>query len=1120
MRPLFRWVHRFRGIAVIGVILVSGAAQAAITGKIVGRVTDANRTPLPGTAVVIEGRQLGATTDPDGQYFILQVPPGTHTVEAHLVGYQPVRQQGVVVNLDRTTRVDFVLSESAIEVEAITVTAERPIVEQDVTSSQIFISAQTAQQLPVNTLLDALALQPGIDIVNRTAISVRGSTPDEITFQVDGFEQNNALEQRSYTSMNQAMVQEVQVLTGAFTAEYSARAAVVNVVTKDPGQIPTLSLDARMIPARQQHFGPSAFADDQFDRLLYMNEGAATSGRMFNVLTFQTVGGKKIPATWTEEVNSNKPVYLADMTVGAVQPEPGPVFVGWDSLAVLANKGSYLAADPLVAVHKGSWTAAGLKEVWNWQHRGWDYAGQGDHFVDAALTIPLYGIPRTGLVLGFKDVQAQLPFPAIVQAYSDRLYEATFKSGIVPGIKLEARGRYEVVRTTVDGSRGAGGNGGSRDLRIFASGDESDIVGGSVEAGGTTLLGSVQSSFTTKNDLNKYNIAGNIPYKEAVAGAGFRFTHTLSPSTYYNVSYEYVGSNVTAHPTTPRRSITKFAADGKPLNADGTSAMDSVARSFTMGTRTVYLDESPVGHSGGSNIELDIASGYYTGGRGELSDYSEWRSDRVRTDFYTQVNANHAMKAGAEYSFQHLIKDMRGINRDNGMNGDWDRYDAKPWQAGFYLQDKMEYEGLVANLGVRLDGYQANGIILFPDKRFPDEFVRGQLVPLLMALGIDPDDYAHDELAYIDSPRSVDPSWTLMKMIESVLPHARSQAYWRFAPRMGVSHPIGVSTKFFFNFGWMYSAPKAGYRYGFNSENAQMGTSGAEIRGAPNPDLVPPRSVVYEVGFEQSLRNMYVVRVKGYSKDDEDEPGSVTRIGLGSSVISGGPGRLSVMYVTFENTQYQSYRGLELTMEKARGRFLTGSFNFDFRVITIGQSGYNQEFEDPRAINLPATVIINQPQFQPTSRLTATFHTPADWGIAAGNWSLSILQTYERGRKQVYYYGGEVTDPKVLRWVDTWRTNARLQKSILFGGNRLVTLYMDVRNLFNQKRFNPGAIVDGPSYYQGMLMQDDKNGTPQPKYKIGDSRFTSDIQRRLVRENDWLLFLDPREFQFGLRMEL
>ena len=160
-------------------------------------------------------------------YYILQVPPGQHVVVAQLLGYQTVRAEAVLVNLNLTTEMNFALAESAIEVDAITVTAERPVVQLDVTSTQVSISARESENLPVASMLEAVGFQAGIEVKNAMAISVRGSTPDELSYMVDGFEQTNPVENRSYTSMNKEIVQEVQVLTGAFSAEYFARAAVV-----------------------------------------------------------------------------------------------------------------------------------------------------------------------------------------------------------------------------------------------------------------------------------------------------------------------------------------------------------------------------------------------------------------------------------------------------------------------------------------------------------------------------------------------------------------------------------------------------------------------------------------------------------------------------------------------------------------------------------------------------------------------------------------------------------------------------------------------------------------------------------------------------------------------------
>ncbi|MCD6276902.1 carboxypeptidase-like regulatory domain-containing protein, partial [candidate division WOR-3 bacterium] len=78
--------------------IVALSMFAGTTGKIVGRVYDAStRQGLPGVNVIIEGTTMGAATDLDGYFIILNVPPGTYDVTAQMIGYQKMTIQGVQV---------------------------------------------------------------------------------------------------------------------------------------------------------------------------------------------------------------------------------------------------------------------------------------------------------------------------------------------------------------------------------------------------------------------------------------------------------------------------------------------------------------------------------------------------------------------------------------------------------------------------------------------------------------------------------------------------------------------------------------------------------------------------------------------------------------------------------------------------------------------------------------------------------------------------------------------------------------------------------------------------------------------------------------------------------------
>ena len=97
----------FLSVLLVCTLGVQDWAQAATTGKIAGRVMDTKGDPLPGANVVITGTNRGATADAEGYYIILLVLPGTHSMEASLVGYQKVVQQDVKVVVGYTSTVDF-----------------------------------------------------------------------------------------------------------------------------------------------------------------------------------------------------------------------------------------------------------------------------------------------------------------------------------------------------------------------------------------------------------------------------------------------------------------------------------------------------------------------------------------------------------------------------------------------------------------------------------------------------------------------------------------------------------------------------------------------------------------------------------------------------------------------------------------------------------------------------------------------------------------------------------------------------------------------------------------------------------------------------------------------------
>jgi hypothetical protein len=211
---------------------------AGTTGRLAGRITDAaTGEPLPFVNVVIIGTTLGAATDIDGYYSIINVPPGNYDVKASAIGYSSLTYQDVKISIDLTTTIDFQLAEASIELEdEVVVVAAKPLVRMDQTSTASIIDDEVISKLPVEGIGDILKLQAGVVVSSSGDIHIRGGRSNQVVYQIDGVSVTDVYDGSSAVNVNQNAVQELQVISGAFNAEYGqAQSGVVNLVTKDGG---------------------------------------------------------------------------------------------------------------------------------------------------------------------------------------------------------------------------------------------------------------------------------------------------------------------------------------------------------------------------------------------------------------------------------------------------------------------------------------------------------------------------------------------------------------------------------------------------------------------------------------------------------------------------------------------------------------------------------------------------------------------------------------------------------------------------------------------------------------------------------------------------------------------
>ncbi|MCF8266899.1 MAG: TonB-dependent receptor [Ignavibacteriales bacterium] len=225
-------------LSLLILIMASGSVYGKLgtTGKIAGRVTDATTgEALPFVNIIIEGTSLGAASDIDGYFSIINIPPGTYSVKASAIGYNSSTVKNAKVSIDLTTSIDFQLSDTSIQLkEEIVVVATKPMVTKDQTASTAIVGDELIKELPVTEIGDVLALQAGIVVGSGGGIHVRGGRSGQIGYQIDGVPVTDAYDGGSVVDINTSAVKELQVISGAFNAEYGqAMSGIVNLVTKD-----------------------------------------------------------------------------------------------------------------------------------------------------------------------------------------------------------------------------------------------------------------------------------------------------------------------------------------------------------------------------------------------------------------------------------------------------------------------------------------------------------------------------------------------------------------------------------------------------------------------------------------------------------------------------------------------------------------------------------------------------------------------------------------------------------------------------------------------------------------------------------------------------------------------
>jgi outer membrane receptor protein involved in Fe transport len=721
-------------------------------------------------------------------------------------------------------------------------------------------------------------------------------------------------------------------------------------------------------------------------------------------------------------------------------------FDGWNSIAEIYNKGK----DP------SQWiTPLNAQEIYRWQMRRNGDIKKTDYVVDGAFGGPM---PFVSEMLGnlrffasHRGERTMYMVPLSRDGFYDNNTTLKITSDIASNIKLNISGMYS----------------------------ETD--------GTTSSLQGYPTLF-----YSAYDIASNLPNPNNYGYVTGRIYNPefWSPSSIYRNMLSAKLTYILSNYTLIEASLQKIGA----IYSTGPGRMRDTTKKYHIGN--AWVDEGPFGYFGDLTTGIDgrLRMG---GGTGTSNDRSRLNTYTITANITSQMNENNQLKAGIEFVYND--HDINYWSYDPSLPSTNDSYKWRvfPIRGAIFAQDKIEFEGLIINAGLRLDYSNPNG-----------EWYDLSLYDRLLT-----NNYGAN--------------------LENLAPRVKTDKRLTLSPRLGISHPITENSKLYFNYGHFRSMPITQDLYLIQKSWDQA------VRFVANPNLPLAKTVAYELGYEHNLFDMLLLHTAAYYKDVTDQPKTVQYLSADSKVN----------YSRVVNSSYEDIRGIEITLSKNIGEWVSGFINYTYMVATSGYFGIaviNENPADQRAY-LRSNIYQEKPIPRPYARANISLNTPRDFGPELmgvkilEDWRLSILPSWNSGIWDTWNPSSLPDVQYNIQWNDTWYCNMRITKNILISKVNLQFI-VDINNIFNTKNFNPyGAFsdyFDQKSYMESLHLPADIANRLGPPYNshIGNDK-PGDVRKEGVAynpnskdedtkayidnpNNTSLTYLNPRSVFLGLKISL
>ncbi len=659
-------------------------------------------------------------------------------------------------------------------------------------------------------------------------------------------------------------------------------------------------------------------------------------------------------------------------------------------------------------------TPAQLKAIYEYEHRRQLSHTSPDYIVDVGFGGPIMKALNTRFFISYRGSQRAYIIPLSRNNLNDDAFRANLTMDLDKKTTLTFSGNYGLtqgVSTTNNNSPSSGG---------YYSSDWS------VANLASTSYAVFQNGYNNPIDIERW-------------GYGAELNHQFNEKSFAKLIVNHTRTN---YSITPMDSLD--LTDTLRMFKDIYGAYDHwIMNDYPSGYHISY---SP-----------SLIDGARTDWAGFARDRSYNTATTIKADYQNQINRHSQIKTGLNFMYTHNVVDSWLV----APMTTWENYhnwDQTPIRLGAYVLDKLEFEGLVVNAGLRYDMYDLNG----------DWYDLTAYDTLLNAV------YGFD--------------------LDTLASYRNTKAVHSLNPRIGISHPISVNSKLYFNYGHFSTQPTARYLYLVDRYG-----DGGNIRYLGNPELPFSKTIMYELGYEHSLFDQYLIKIAAFYNDTKNEEDWTKYISLGS-----GKGQTS--YYLAESREYKDVSGLELTLKKS-GRWVSGFVNFTYQIYRSGAFGMPMDKEEYltnpalRERDLKDNPVENYPYPSPYARANLILKTPADfslWGMSpqiSGNWTASILAKWSDGGYSSRNSYSRVTLPAdntiyyPFEWKDSWSCDLRVSKTLSMG-NMNFKLYLDVDNVFNIKSLSStgatGSIDWQDGYINSLHLFWEENEVFRGNDKIGD----------------------------------